>query len=166
MWVHRVLTAAAAVAVLAAAAACGGGASAAGTTATGSAATGGGSLSVGTGGSGYSFSTQVASVSSLLDRVSKLTGSAGSGQLATAIAAVRRGLTTADTRLTKAHVPSSLQSGKERVMGFIQQWNADLGDAESLAADGHTSAAISKARSSTYTDLQNLVQSIQASGLG
>jgi hypothetical protein len=51
-------------------------------------------------------------------------------------------------------------------MGFLDQWGADLGRAESTAREGHTAQALRQAKSTTYHDLTGLIATIQSSSGG
>lgn len=153
----------AAVVIGVTAAACGGSAAANGTTAHGSVATTGGSTSAGGAVGNHVFSTRIGSVGSIVNRVSKLSSSSGGSALASALGSIRTQLAGARARLAQVQAPSSLETPKERLMGFLDQWQSDLARAQQQASQGNVQKAISTARSSTYTDVQNLVASVQSS---
>ena len=160
---HKITSVVAALSLASGAAACGGGASAGGASATGAVSTGAGATTVTGSAAGHSFSAQIASITALLQRVSALSGSAGSQQLATRLGDVRQRLSTADQNLKDAQVPSALQDGKQQLDESLQDWNADLAAAQQTAQSGDTQKALSQATSSTYDDLRGLVQSLQGS---
>lgn len=166
MHTNALLAATATAAVMAVAAACGTGASANGGSGSAAVSTGSGSTTVSGSAAGHSFSAQLSSLTGLVDRLTRLSGSAGSGQVASSIGHVRSGLGRVRASLTQTAFPSLIKSQKQRLIGFLGRWDGDLGRAQASARNGNTRAAIREARSSTYRDLRSLLDTLSAASIG
>ena len=149
-----------------AAAACGGSASANGSTAGATVTSQSGTTMASGDVAGHNFSAQIASLSSLLDRLSHVSGSAGSSQVATALKQIRGQLEEVRGHLATTTFPSAVQTQKQQLMGFLDQWDADLGPAESSARQGDTAQALRQAQSTTYHDLKSLIETVRSTSGG
>ena len=149
-----------------AAAACGGSASANGSSAGATVTSRSGTTTASGNVAGHSFSAQIASLGSLLDRFSHISGSAGSQRVATALKRIRVRLEDVRGHLAATTFPSSVQTQKQELMGFLDQWDADLGPAESSARQGDTAQALRQAQSTTYDDLKSLIDTIRSTSGG
>lgn len=163
---NLVAASAAVLVIVPAAAACGGSASSNGTSGAATVSSGGGTTTASGSAAGHSFTTQIASLSALLNQVSTLSGSAGSQQVASGLKRVRQQIPVVRGRLATTSFPSSVQAQKQQLMGFLDQWDADLSQAQSSASQGHTGLALQQARSSTYQDLKNLLSTVRGSMTG
>jgi hypothetical protein len=159
---HTIVAAAVVLTLVPAAAACGGSGSASGTTGSATAFSTGGTTTATAGGAGHSFSAQLRSLGALLSTATALSGSHGSAQTAAVIGHIRGGLTTVSSTLASTSVPSIVQTQKQQLAEALDQWNADLGQAQRTAQGGHTAQAIQQVQSSTYRDLKNLVDMIRS----
>jgi hypothetical protein len=115
---------------------------------------------------GHSFSMQIGSLSALVDRLSTLSGSTGSHQVSAGLKQIRQGLAKARGRLATTTFPASVQMQKQELMGFLDQWGADLRTAESSADHGETAQALRQAKSASYRDLTSLISTIQSTSGG
>jgi hypothetical protein len=157
-----VLPAVMAALVLVAATACGGSASANGSSGAAAVSSHGGTTTVTGSGGGHSFQAQITSLAALLDRASRMSGSGGGGHLATAIAGVRKGLGTARAKLASTTFPSVIASQKRQLLRALGGWDGDLARAQQTARSGDTGQALDQARSSTFSDLKALVDTLTA----
>jgi hypothetical protein len=161
----RNLLAASAVtlALVPAAAACGGnGSSANGSSARATVTSQSGTTSATGSVAGHSFAAQIASLGAVVDRLSNVSGSAGSGQVATDLSGIRRQLGKARGRLATTSFPSSVQAEKQQLMTSLDRWSADLTRAESTARRGNTRQALRQAQSATYEDLKGLLDTVRS----
>lgn len=106
----------------------------------------GATTSVSGGAAGHGFWVQLRSLSGLLSRAATLSGSHGSGQIAITIDQIRRGLTTVNRDLQSTSLPSVVQTQKQQLLGFLDQWYADLARAQSTAQSGRSMQAISRCK--------------------
>jgi hypothetical protein len=111
---------------------------------------------------GHSFTAQIASLGAVVDRLSNVSGSAGSGTVATDLTQIRQQLGQARGRLAATTFPSALQPQKQQLMTSLDQWSADLSQAESTARQGHTKQALQQAQSTTYQDLRGLLDTVRS----
>jgi hypothetical protein len=145
-----------------AAAACGGSASADNTTAGASVTSQSGTTSAGAGIGGHTFATQITSLSGLVNRLSNISTSSGSTQVANAIQQVRQKLAKVRGQLATTTFPAVVQTQKQELMGFLDQWGSDLGQAQRTAEAGNTTKALQQAESSSYHDLKSLLATVQS----
>jgi hypothetical protein len=129
-----------------AAAACGGSASANGSSAGATVTSRSGTTTASGNVAGHSFSAQIASLGSLKR--------------------IRVRLEDVRGHLAATTFPSSVQTQKQELMGFLDQWDADLGPAESSARQGDTAQALRQAQSTTYDDLKSLIDTIRSTSGG
>ncbi|HEX3328579.1 MAG TPA: hypothetical protein VHS27_01590 [Gaiellales bacterium] len=151
-----------ALALVPGAAACGSSGSANGSSAQPTVTSQSGTTSASGSAMGHSFSAEIASLGAVVNRLSKVSPSAGSGQVATDLTQIRAQLGKARGQLATTTFPSALQSQKQQLMGSLNRWNSDLGRAESSARQGNTKQALQQAQSATYQDLKSLIQTVQA----
>jgi hypothetical protein len=144
------------------AAACGGGASGNGSSGTAAVSSHAGTTTVTGSAAGHSFQAQITTLGNLLDRVSKMSGSTGSGRVEMTLGGLRRGLTNARTKLAATSFPSVVHSQKRQLMQALARWDVDLAHAQQSARNGNTSQALHQAKSSTFRDLKALVDTVMA----
>jgi hypothetical protein len=157
-----VAASAVALVLVPAAAACGGNGSANGSTARATVTSQSGTTSASGSAAGQSFSAQIASLGAVVDRLSSVSGSAGSGQVATDLTRIRRQLGKAEGRLATTSFPSAVQPEKRQLMTSLARWSAALSRAESTARQGNTRQALRQAQSSTFRDLKTLLDTVRS----
>jgi hypothetical protein len=157
-----VAASAVALALVPAAAACGGSGSANGSSAGATVTSQSGTTSATGNAAGHSFSAQISSLGAVVDRLSNLSGSAGSSKVATDLARIRRQLGRARGQLASTNFPSAVQPEKQQLMSSLDRWSADLSKAESSARQGHTQQALRQAQSTTYKDLKTLLDTVRS----
>jgi hypothetical protein len=157
-----VAASAVALALVPAAAACGGSGSANGSSAGATVTSQSGTSSATGNAAGHSFSAQISSLGAVVDRLSNLSGSAGSSQVATDLTRIRRQLGKARGQLATTSFPSAIQPEKQQLMASLNRWSADLSRAESTARQGHTQQALRQAQSTTYKNLKGLLDTVRS----
>ena len=150
------------LAIVPAAAACGGNGSANGSSAHVTVTSQSGTTSASGNAAGHSFSAQIASLGAVVDRLSNVSGSAGSDQVANDLTRIQNQLGKARGRLANTKFPSAVQSQKQQLMTSLTRWSADLSRAESTARNGNTKQALKQAQSSTYKDLKGLLDTVRS----
>jgi hypothetical protein len=151
-----------ALALVPAAAACGGGGSANGSSAGATVTSQSGTTSATGNAAGHSFSAEISSLGAVVDRLSNVSGSAGSSRVATDLTRIRRQLGKARGQLETTSFPSAVQPEKQQLMTSLNRWSADLRRAESTARQGHTQQALRQAQSTTYRDLKTLLDTVRS----
>lgn len=151
-----------ALALVPVAAGCGGNGSANGSSASASLTSQSGTTSAMGSAAGHSFTAQIASLGAVVDRLSNVSSSAGSGTVATDLRKIQQQLGQARGRLATTTFPSALQPQKQQLMTSLDQWSADLSQAESTARQGHTKQALQQAQSTTYRDLKGLLDTVRS----
>lgn len=155
---------AAALALVPVAAACGSSGSANGSSAHATVTSQSGTTSATGSAMGHTFSAEITSLGAVVNQLSKMSSSAGSGRVATELTQIRNQLGKARGQLATTTFPSAVQSQKQQLMGSLNRWNSDLGRAELSARNGNTKQALQEAQSATYNDLKTLIQTVQAVG--
>lgn len=155
---------AAALALVPVAAACGSSGSANGSSAHATVTSQSGTTSATGSAMGHTFSAEITSLGAVVNQLSKMSSSAGSGRVATELTQIRNQLGKARGQLATTTFPSAVQSQKQQLMGSLNRWNSDLSRAESSARNGNTKQALQEAQSATYNDLKTLIQTVQAVG--
>lgn len=155
---------AAALALVPVAAACGSSGSANGSSAHATVTSQSGTTSATGSAMGHTFSAEITSLGAVVNQLSKMSSSAGSGRVATELTQIRNQLGKARGQLATTTFPSAVQSQKQQLMGSLNRWDSDLGRAESSARNGNTKQALQEAQSATYNDLKTLIQTVQAVG--
>jgi cob(I)alamin adenosyltransferase len=157
-----VAASAVALVLVPAAAACGGSGSANGSSAHATVTSQSGTTSASGSAAGHSFAAQISSLGAVVDRLSSVSGSAGSSQVATDLSRIQRQLDSARGRLATTSFPSAVQPEKQQLMTSLDRWSADLSRAESSARQGNTHQALHQAQSSTYEDLKSLLDTVRS----
>lgn len=150
------------LAIVPVAAACGGNGSANGSSAHVTVTSQSGTTTASGNAAGHSFSAQIASLGAVVDRLSNMSGSAGSDQVATDLTQIRHQLGRARERLSTTTFPSAVQPQKQQLMNSLSRWSSELSQAESTARQGNTKQALKQAQSSTYKNLKGLLDTVRA----
>jgi hypothetical protein len=162
MQARNVVAVSAVALALVPAAACGGNGSANGSSAGATVTSRSGTTSATGSVAGHGFSAQIASLGAVVDRLSNVPGSAGSGQVANDLTGIRRRLTQARSRLSTAGFPAAAQPEKHQLMTSLDRWSADLNRAEATAREGHAQQALRQAQSPTYRELKSLLDAVRS----
>jgi cob(I)alamin adenosyltransferase len=162
MRARNVVAASAVALAIVPAAACGGNGSANGSTAGATVTSQSGTTSATGNAAGHSFSAQIASLGAVVDRLSNVSGSAGSSQVASDLTRIQHQLGKARGQLATTSFPSAIQPEKQQLMTSLNRWSADLSKAESTARQGNTQEALRQAQSTTYKDLKSLLDTVRS----